>query len=117
MSSDQPHRIRLRKPWQVERLPHGLCWKRIFHRPTGLGHGDGVWIVVTNAQGSGSASLNGEPLGRLAAGRQTVRFDVTERLDLRNELVLDMDSPGRLEPAAAAAEPADVYLEISPGDA
>ncbi len=117
MSSDQPHRIRLRKPWQVERLPHGLCWKRTFHRPTGLGHGERVWILVANAPGASSVSLNGEPLGRLAPGGQTARFEVTQRLALRNELVLRMDSPGQLGPADAAAEPADVYLEISPGDA
>jgi len=91
MSSDQPYRIGLRKPWQVEPLPHGLRWRRPFHQPTGLGAAAAVWIVVDGILATGSVALNDHPLGRLAGPGSPSRFEVTGLLRARNELVLAIE--------------------------
>jgi len=116
MSSDQPHRIRLRKPWQVEPLPHGLRWRRIFHQPTGLGAAARVWIVVDGILATGSVTLNDQPLGRLAGPGSPCRFEVTGLLRGRNELVLAIDRTPQGDETAASCPPGEVWIEISPGE-
>jgi len=117
MSSDQPYRIRLRKPWQVEPPPHGLRWRRIFHPPTGLGVGERVCIVVEGIRATGSVTLNGQPLGRLAGPGSPSRFEVTSLLRERNELVLAIDLTPPGDETGPSCPPGEVWIEIFPGEA
>ena len=110
-----PHRIRLRRPWQCEPSQGGVRWRRPFHRPTGLGRSKRVWIVVRRLAFEGTASLNGRPLGRLVPQGPVSRFDATDRLQPHNELVLDL----RMSPPAGDSPrdqpPAEIVLEIETG--
>jgi hypothetical protein len=113
----QPHRIRLRKPWQCQAGPDGLAWRRRFGQPTGLRPADAVWLVVEAPPAAGTVELNREPLGRLAAAQSEARFDVTGRLAARNEvsILLAGDAGAPVFATATAGEfPGSVYLEIVP---
>jgi hypothetical protein len=89
-----PHRIRLGKPWQCEPVPEGMCWKRNFHRPTGLGPNERVWIAVDSIRSSGSVLLNGETLGRVPSGESRCRFEITGQLLLRNQIQIIQKGEG-----------------------
>ena len=100
------HRIRLRGPWEYERLgsaesgrvvfpstwaafggPAGTVrFTRRFGRPAGLTD-ERIWLELT-ADGEVLVSLNGRPLGLF--GRAMSSVDVTDGLALRNRLVLDL---------------------------
>lgn len=109
-----PHRIRLGKPWQCETTPEGTCSTRWFHKPTGLGHGERVWIVVEGVAAPGHLVLNGDTLGELAEDGSPRRFEVTGRLLLRNELrvVLTGVSASVQKEVSRASVPGEVSLEI-----
>jgi beta-galactosidase/beta-glucuronidase len=66
---------------------------RRFARPTGLDSGERVWLVCDGAADAATIALNGAPLGAIPGTNQPTRFDVTERLLPRNELVIDVDFP------------------------
>lgn len=105
------HRIRLRRPWQCEPAAGGACWRRTFHRPTGLGPQRRVWMVIEPVAGTGSVSLNGCPLGPLSGGHAASRFDVSDRLLPRNEMAIVLQT----EPPAETSRgkpPGGVFLEI-----
>jgi hypothetical protein len=65
--------------------------RRRFGRPTGLDSGQIVWLVCDGAAGAANVALNGAPLGALLGPTTPVRFDVTDRLLARNELVIDVE--------------------------
>lgn len=89
----EPHRMTLRPPWEQEPLPDGRTrHRRRFGRPRTLGENETVWLV---GEASGEVRLNGEPLGA-CDGR--FAFDVTNRLNPRNELAID--TAGELGPVA-----------------
>ncbi len=116
MSNDEPYRIRLRKPWQVERLPDGLRWRRTFHRPTGLGAAERVWIAVEGTDATGSVALNDQPLGPLAGRGSPSRFEVTGLLRGRNELVLVIDLTPQGGETVPSCPPGEVGIEIWPDE-
>ncbi len=116
MSKGEPHRVRLRRPWRFEPLPRGLCWRRSFHRPTGLGAAARVWIVVDGTSAVGSVTLNDHPLGRLAGQGLPSRFEVTGLLKARNELVLAIDVAPRRDDIGGSSPPGEVWIEISSGE-
>lgn len=117
METDPPfvHRIRLRGPWEFvwsasedgtfhERsgtLSFPATWHEVpgdrrgvvrfsrrFNRPTGIDHGERVWLEVSVSRLS-SVSLNEQPLGVVRTG--VVRFDVTDRLVLHCKVELEID--------------------------
>jgi beta-galactosidase/beta-glucuronidase len=74
-------------------------YTRHFHRPTGLDEGQRVYLSIDGVVRSGIVSLNGETLGAVEATGGPFRFDVTDRLALRNALVIEVESleqPGGL---------------------
>ena len=106
------HRIRLRKPWISQRQPGGVTWLRRFGCPTGVGPTDRLWLVIENLSHAGTASLNGALLGALLAAPAAGRFDVTEKLEARNKLCLDLDSSADDSFLTGDDPPAEVFLEI-----
>jgi hypothetical protein len=130
----ETHPIRLRGPWECGinngeprrvQMPaalaevistHGeghLICRRRFGCPTCLDPHERVWLVIEGSLLSGEAQLNGEPLGRLRSGRDSMAIDITTRLCERNEIALDFDvSAFQSLPTAADLLFADVRLEI-----
>ncbi len=66
---------------------------RRFGRPTGLDSGQRVWLVCDGATDAATIALNGAPLGAILGPNLPARFDITERLLPRNELVIDVEFP------------------------
>jgi hypothetical protein len=82
------HRIRLRGPWEATPLGGGRTRHlRRFGRPRTLDPGETAWVVCEAVTGPAEVSVNGGPVGRAEAG--PFAFDVTSRLDPRNELVIE----------------------------
>jgi len=106
------HRIRLRRPWQCEPAGEGACWRRRFHRPTGLGPDTQVWIVLGGFSAAGTMRLNGQALGRLDPERPECRFDATGAMCPENELAIDLDAPAPAALPKGADPPGEVALEI-----
>lgn len=102
----EPHRIRLRGPWEVRPHVPGIAAGRMvvpgtlrdggwagyagpvsfyrrFGRPSNLGTTDRVRLAFERVTGSADVYLNGERLGRLDGSGA---FDVTDQLRERNEL-------------------------------
>lgn len=105
------HRIHLRRPWQSAAAGPGPGWSRRFGRPTGLEPGDCVWLVIEGMP-QAEVWLNGNrlaPVDLLIAER----YDVTDRLMTRNEIVIVAETGPGAEPTAGEP-PAEVYLEIVP---
>ena len=109
-----PHRIRLRGPWEVR--PHGagvpagrmtipgtlreggwsgfvgpVSFYRRFGKPSNLGTGDRVRLAFERVTGAAEVWINGEFVGRVdgASG-----FDVTDRLRARNKLEVIVTAAG-----------------------
>jgi hypothetical protein len=104
-----PHIIRLREPWQRQRLhDDSLRFTRRFHRPTGLDEGSRVWLVIEDVEGEAEVALNEHVLGRLAGNRQLeenamctahpTRFEMTQLLLPENVISIV------IRPALAAKE-------------
>jgi hypothetical protein len=83
------HRIRLQAAWDVD--AGGTTWTRSFGRPTGVGPGDRIWLVIERPADC-AATLNGLPLPPVSAGASVWRADVTTSLRDRNELRLVLGS-------------------------
>ena len=99
------HRIRLHGFWEVTPLPDGrVRHRRRFGRPRIAGPAETVWVAGDPVPGAAEVSLNDEPLGRVEPG-QPFAFDVTSRLNPRNDLTLDVS-------AAADAPLGEVRVEI-----
>ena len=116
------HRIRLRGPWECEsaeginRVRFPATWReafgenvenvrasRAFGSPDGLDIDAVVWLELHLGIGA-RMELNGQWIGDLAAG--TVRFDVTERLDERNQIRLEFELPTTEELSVTITEAA-----------
>jgi hypothetical protein len=106
------HRIRLRKPWGSEVIAGAICWRRRFGRPTGLAAADRLWIVVENLPQAGKVQLNGVLLGELGGGAVCGRFEVTGRLDARNELLLRLQTSGDADQPSSGGPPGEISIEI-----
>jgi hypothetical protein len=113
----EPHRIRLRKPWQCQPTEHGVVWHRRFGRPTGLGPAETVSLVVEGIAAAGTVELNGQPLGRLFPAGAPQWFNVTGKLAERNEVSIvlrgEADTAVFATATARTDSPGSVYLEIA----
>jgi len=112
--NDEPYRIRLRSPWEGRRHASadspGLRYRfrRWFGRPTGIDDDQRVWLVVEPIPASESGApmqefavaLNGQSLPPCDAVTGAACWDVTTRLNPRNEVVIEYSCP-----AEAAAMP------------
>ncbi|MFM9058320.1 MAG: hypothetical protein ACKOSQ_04240 [Planctomycetaceae bacterium] len=80
------HRIRLQAAWDV--AAGGRTWTRSFGRPTGVGPGDRVWLVIERPAAR-SAAIDGRPLAAVGVGdgpwRHALNADLRERHELRLE--------------------------------
>jgi beta-galactosidase/beta-glucuronidase len=121
----EPHRIRLRQPWQLRPLASG-GWqaRRHFNRPTGLESAGRVELVVETSSPLAQLQLNGVALQVSRRGESEFRCEVTSRLQSRNEIHLLFASPAPGASKEAAPEeiplrgrgdlPFQVRLEIFP---
>jgi hypothetical protein len=117
---DYPHRIRLRGPWECEPIiripetgvpapPHrrmtlpcrwnqgGLAdfagrvrFRRRFGFPGRIDTFERVWITCAGVTATADVSLNGRQLGHCA---NAFDFEVTSLLQVRNELIVDVEGP------------------------
>jgi hypothetical protein len=97
----QPHRIRLRDPWEV--LPNddgGTVRRRAFNKPTGLEPGDVVQLVIDDPIGVILVTVNESLMFSPPCG---VAVDITSVLRARNFVEL------KLKPGGSCGE---VRLEI-----
>jgi hypothetical protein len=81
------HRIRLGPPWKTTPTADRTLHRRSFGRPRNLDPGERVWLALSTATPA-QVVLNGEPLGS-TGGEQPFWADVTDRLAVRNEIVID----------------------------
>lgn len=105
------HTIRLRAPWKRRRENNRDLWQRAFGRPTNLSKEDTVCLVLRCESAGTLVIINDAVLGTTGSGNDRDAFDVTERLDVRNTLTLNM-TPDRSDGTDARQPPADVWLEI-----
>lgn len=52
-----------------------------------------MWLVLEGVDALGRVELNGEQLGETTLAAGPARFDVTERLQERNELTVEVELP------------------------
>ena len=106
------HRIRLRGPWEVTaltdtratvRMTIPCSWKdggwpgfsgrarhdRSFGQPRQADPRERVWLVIEGISGTGTVRLNEHELGAIA-GSSTIQFDITDLLDARNRLQIEI---------------------------
>lgn len=95
--------------------------RRFFNRPTGLVPGKRVWLVCEGASERAVAVLNETRLGEITGATSPARFDITDRLAPRNELIIDVEFSARcpdihqasnFEPRACRGLTGEVRLEI-----
>lgn len=112
-----PHRIRLQAAWRVD--AGGVVWIRSFGKPTGVGPGGRIWLVIERPAAC-AAALNGRILPAVAGGTAAWRHDVTADLRERNELRLEVATGERVRAGGAHLLLPEtlgaVALEITPGD-
>jgi hypothetical protein len=133
----ETHTIRLRGPWQCDlggqptriRMPAQrrsvvgddyrglLSCERKFGCPTCLDPHERVWLVIEMPVRAGRATLNGERIGLFQDSPETAEFEITARLQERNELVLGFDfnqptSASAFSDSAGELLFKDVRLEI-----
>lgn len=106
------HHIHLRHPWLCEPQAEAVVWRRRFNRPTGLGSGQRVFVVMERLPGLGAVTLNGTVLGLLSGEAAPQRFEVTDQLQSHNELVLRLDWSAGADQADSSTPPGEVRLEI-----
>jgi hypothetical protein len=112
-----PHRIRLRGPWEVlalescaanaapARMMIPCTWReggwvgfrgrarhcRSFGKPRQFDPDERIWLVVESVTGVANVRLNGQEIGQIA-GSTGLECDVTECLQARNQLEIDVMS-------------------------
>src|SRR5436309_4806058 len=117
-----PHRIRLRGPWECEPLARagvgplpppcrmtlpgrwgagGLGdfagrarFRRRFGYPGRIDAHERVWLTFAGVDAAADVRLNDHPLGRHAGAFEPFEFEVTALLRPRNDLVVEVESPG-----------------------
>lgn len=97
VDSSQPLRVKMPSDWQSQFGDQAgtVSFKRHFHKPTNLDDNESVFVVLTGFGGHGTASLNGDSLGEFQDGSGPVEFEITNRMDPSNQLVLELEfDPG-----------------------
>ena len=77
-----------------------VCYIRNFGRPTGIGPGDRIELVIERIDAFGAAYLNDRLLGTISQGELGLRADVTDRLGPRNRLAVEVELPECTEASA-----------------
>lgn len=101
-----PHVIRLRDPWETLPTTDGtLRQRRAFQKPTGLGPGDVVRLVIDGSAGLLAFAMNEQPQA-VPSVEGIASFDITALLRPRNFIELTLAGDGnrgevRLEITAA----------------
>jgi hypothetical protein len=94
------HRIRLHGFWTITPLAAGgVRHARRFGRPRALDPGETAWLVGDRSPGPGTLLLNSDPVGGVTAGGPFA-FDVTARMQPRNEVWIDVTAGGILSEVA-----------------
>ena len=110
----EPHRMRLRPPWEQQRRENELLWRRRFGRPTNLEQHEQVFLVLEAVEVDAEVAVNGTRLGTVRPAGPTARFAITELLEPRNELVLTVVAPSGRQQCTDKLPPlAEVRLEIT----
>jgi uncharacterized protein with NRDE domain len=106
--------VRLPASWQelFGSFRGRVRFRRKFHPPSNLTATDRLAIVFDGVAGAGTVSLNGRPLGLIAADARTARFDETGLLRSNNELQVDLEFGGSIAGASPGGLFAPVALEI-----
>ncbi|QDS86198.1 hypothetical protein EC9_03580 [Rosistilla ulvae] len=131
-----PHTIRLRGPWKLTPLKRPdaqpvagridqpsdrflgdytgpVLYVRHFNRPTGIGPEERVELAITACVGTAHVSLNETPLANSTAQQAPFRIDITDLLQLSNQLAIEIIPPALPSPAEITGE---VQLEIHCGE-
>lgn len=102
----EPHRMTLRPPWEEEHLADDrVRFRRRFGRPRTLAANETVWLVGETPS-KAEVLLNNEVLGE-SDGR--FAFEVTTRLDVRNEITIIATGP--IGPVAVEVRKAERSVE------
>jgi hypothetical protein len=72
-------------------------YSRNFGKPTGLEMNDHVELVCDCVDPCGCVELNGSTLGSIPLGLRATRFDITQLLQTRNQLIIDIELPAEIE--------------------
>ncbi len=70
-----------------------VLYRRRFGCPTGLGRQDRVTLVVDAVDAFGSVALNGQQLGDVPPGAGSSSFLITDLLQRRNDLQIEVELP------------------------
>ena len=84
--------------------------QRFFHKPTGLEADDRVEVVLSGVDAMGTASLNGQLLGKILAGGEPARFEISHLLENRNCLVVNVELPQLNSESAPLLRPANHHM-------
>lgn len=117
--------VKLPVDWIIffrERHYDSMKWTRGFGRPTNLQEAEQVELVISPLRTDVSVRLNEIELTADPRNATNARFNVTNRLDARNRLVLEVDSPRQTTgvenyPAEQVGQPTaapfgEIHLEI-----
>src|SRR5262249_26352166 len=66
-------------------------YRRTFQRPTGLEPHERVWLVCEGVDARGEVQVNGQSLGSVRGYALHSQWDITALLDVRNEILLDVE--------------------------
>jgi hypothetical protein len=121
-----PHRIRLRGPWDFESLTRAdgrpgplptrgrmimpcrwgegglgdfagrVRFRRHFGWPGRLDAHERVWLILAGVEGAAQVRLNGQMVANIEGESGPWEFEVTPLLQVRNELVAELDGSGGL---------------------
>ena len=118
---NEPHIIRLRGPWQrtvlrnepenapntetvTVRMPNSwtedlgrefagtVRYRRMFNRPTGISDQTPICVRFEQVVGYATVSLNDQPLGTIRWPEVSGRFEISGRLQPRNQLDVEVTS-------------------------
>ncbi len=137
-SESARHKIRLHGPWHFEsvgtlgdvsaagsiKIPSDwssvlgtdfrgrVLFKRRFGMPSNLDADERIDLVLEKINGTSIVRLNNEVVGSIAIAADASRFDISTRLQQRNELQVEVDWSGGDSAGESGGIVGEVYLEI-----
>ena len=84
------HQIRLREPWNSEKMPGGVRYTRHFNAPSGLSQDSQVDLVVKSVSRRLAVVFNGQSLGSLGGPQARTSFDIRSLLQLHNQIWIEV---------------------------
>jgi len=93
-----PPRLRMTMPcrWQeggLENFAGRVRFRRRFGYPGRIDEHERVWLTFAGVAGAAEVWLNGRLLGRRAEAESPFELEITDLLQVRNELVVQVDAP------------------------